>query len=110
MKEWTVMVYMAGDNNLTEDMVNSLHGLRKAMQKPGASDLINVVAAYDSGYPTVANTYYDFEYKPSPGDLESYAVWRPGPTPTPRNPNDVLCIKDFVKWAAKRHPAKKYRY
>lgn len=108
MKEWTIMVYLAGDNNLTEDMVNSLQGLCKIMQKRGASDRINVLAAYDSGYPTVENTYYEFKYKPSPGNLDSYAVARPGPTPTPRNPNDVLYIKGFVEWATKRCPAKKY--
>jgi hypothetical protein len=110
MKEWTVMVYLAGDNNLTEDMVNSLHGLRKAMQKPGASDQIDVVAVYDSGYPTVKITHYRFEYRVKPGELQSYAVNGPAPVPTPtlRNPNDILFIKDFVKWAAKNYPAKKY--
>lgn len=117
-KKWTVMVYLAGDNNLTEDMVNSLNGLREAMQVPGSSDHINVVAVYDSGYPTVDITHYRFKYWATPGDLQSSTVivplppWvKPPPGPKPpriRNPNDVLYIKDFVRWAANKYPADHY--
>ncbi len=110
MKEWTVMVYLAGDNNLTEDMVNSLSGLRTAMQKLGASNEINVVAVYDSGYPTVKITHYHFRNMTTSGNLASYAVNVPTPNPptTLRNPNDILYVKDFVKWAARKYPAKRY--
>ena len=118
-KKWTVMVYLAGDNNLTEDMVNSLNGLRQAMQKPGSGNQINVVAVYDSGYPTVDITHYDFKYSATPSNLQSNSVvvpppssrLKPPPGPKPpriRNPNDIAYIIDFVKWAAKNYPADRY--
>ncbi len=39
-KEWTIMVYMAGDNNLSEDMITGLKG----MMNIGNEANINLVA------------------------------------------------------------------
>lgn len=43
LAEWTVMVYMAGDNNLSADCVWALTEMQKGM----ASDKINVIAQFD---------------------------------------------------------------
>ncbi len=31
-KEWTIMVYMAGDNNLNDDMIRAINELREALK------------------------------------------------------------------------------
>ena len=41
--EWTIMIYMAGDNNLSDDCVNAL----KAVQTVNTGDLIHVIAQFD---------------------------------------------------------------
>jgi len=43
------MVYMAGDNNLSEDMVTGLRGMMSVAGKGN----FNLVACYDSGYPPI---------------------------------------------------------
>jgi hypothetical protein len=60
MKKWTVMVYLAGDNNLSEDMISSLKGMRDVMRQEGSDEQVNLVAIYDSGYPTVETKFYNF--------------------------------------------------
>jgi Clostripain family len=55
-KEWTIMVYMAGDNNLSEDMVTGLKGMMSIAGKGN----FNLIACYDSGYPPIAIKLYDF--------------------------------------------------
>jgi hypothetical protein len=84
---WTVMVYMAGDNNLTEEMAWGLQELKKTAssideQRPGAkkgdvSDRINVVAHFDPR--GSRSRRYDFvpteqeEKARADGNLERYA-------------------------------------
>jgi hypothetical protein len=46
-KTWTVLVYMAGDNNLTEEMTWGLQEMRKACAKPGVADKMNLVVQFD---------------------------------------------------------------
>ena len=48
--EWTIMVYMAGDNNLAEDCVNAL----LAMKKIDTKDDIHVIVQFDPGDPRVS--------------------------------------------------------
>jgi hypothetical protein len=47
--EWTIMVYMAGDNNLAQDCVNAL----LAMKRVSTGDRINVVSQFDPSDPRV---------------------------------------------------------
>lgn len=55
-KEWTIMVYMAGDNNLSEDMITQLKGLKMNFGDTG----INLLALYDGSFPGAPTTVYDF--------------------------------------------------
>ena len=43
LAEWTIMIYMAGDNNLSDDFVNAL----KMVQDVKTGDLIHVIAQLD---------------------------------------------------------------
>lgn len=55
-KEWTIMVYMAGDNNLSEDMITQLKGLKTNFGDTG----FNLLALYDGSFPGAPTTIYDF--------------------------------------------------
>ena len=48
--EWTIMIYMAGDNNLAEDCVNALLALKKIDTKEN----IHVIVQFDPGDPRVS--------------------------------------------------------
>src|SRR6185369_7830476 len=43
LAEWTIMIYMAGDNNLSDDCVNAL----KTVQGIKTGDIIHVIAQFD---------------------------------------------------------------
>ncbi|MEQ1641822.1 MAG: clostripain-related cysteine peptidase [Pyrinomonadaceae bacterium] len=57
MKDWTVMIYMSGENNLSADMIYSIQRLRQA-----AADLssINLFVYYDGAALGVPTLYCDF--------------------------------------------------
>src|SRR5215203_1014279 len=54
-KDWTIMVYMSGDNNLSEDMVTGLMGMKKCLEATFNAN-VAFLAYYDTGalsFPTV---------------------------------------------------------
>src|SRR5215213_3590626 len=57
MKEWTIMVYMAGDNNLSIDMVYALEQLKEAAD---ANDRISLYVYFDGLSSDVPTLYCDF--------------------------------------------------
>jgi hypothetical protein len=46
-KEWSVLVYFGGDNDLSEEMVWALQEMRKAASLAAVADAMNVVALFD---------------------------------------------------------------
>ena len=65
-KQWTVMVYLAGDNNLDSAGVIDL----KEMKKVGSSDRINVIAQFDrQGKDLSTNRYYIRKGSTLPKDI-----------------------------------------
>lgn len=50
MKEWTVMVYMAGNNNLSDDMISAINGIRAGM--PSNNGKVAFTAQYDCQHPS----------------------------------------------------------
>jgi hypothetical protein len=46
-KRWTLLVYLAGDNNLTEEMVWSLQEMKKASSNEAIHNSLNLVALFD---------------------------------------------------------------
>jgi hypothetical protein len=78
-KEWTFMVYLAGDNSLTEEMVWSLQEIQKASADPAIQEDVNVVAHFDPR--GAKGRRYDFTApqtgssalsRPGGGSLEDY--------------------------------------
>ena len=82
--KWTIMLYFAGDNELSDDMVAGINGLHEQMKGVTAKDL-EFFPSYDplsSGYPSLL---FDFS-KERPQEL-NYEI---------RTSKDS--IFEFVKW------------
>ncbi|MEJ2696209.1 MAG: clostripain-related cysteine peptidase [Candidatus Sulfobium sp.] len=97
MRKWTVMVYLAGDNNLDAAGVTDL----KEMKKVGTNDHVAVVAQFDrSGTKNHTKRYL----LRSKGPLASDVVGDLGET----NTGDPKVLEDFILWAAEKYPAEHY--
>lgn len=103
-KEWTYMVYMAADNNLSEAAMADLN----EMEQIGSSNQINIVAQADFSplYSSLSSTHTQRglivkDNRPSQVTSLKYMG---------RNVNmaEPLSLVEFVQWAKKTYPAKNY--
>ena len=97
-KPWTVMVYIAADNNLTNFGVDSL----KQMKAVGG-DQVNIVAEFDTG-PARRSRRYLFDGGTRFGSIEQNEVGRFGPF----DAGDPANLTAFIEWSAIRFPAERY--
>lgn len=95
-KPWTVMVYMAGDNNLDPDGVQDL----LEMKRVGSTDQLDIVAQFDRAAGHVARRYHLSRGGIVTGD----AVASLGEV----NTGDPANLSDFIRWAVKGYPAHHY--
>jgi Clostripain family len=96
-KQWTFMVYLAGDNNLDGAAVTDL----EEMKKVGSTPEVDVVAQVDrSGGGHATNRYH----LKKGGTLHADAVEGLGET----NTGDPDVLESFIRWAMKNYPAKRY--
>jgi Clostripain family len=96
-KQWTVMVYLAGDNNLDSAGVMDL----KEMKKVGSTDQMNVIAQFDrQGSDTNTSRYYIRKG----GTLAKDVVGNLGET----NTGDPRVLEDFIQWGVENYPAQHY--
>ena len=107
-KEWTIMVYMAGDNNLSDDMITGLIGMKNHFEK---RDDIALLAYYDGGTPTVDTIYVDFT--DSDGSKKIYnrtttLGCEPKIEYRKEEGTSYYSICNFVEWCKKQQPADKY--
>jgi hypothetical protein len=96
-KSWTVMVYMAGDNNLDSAGVADL----KEMKKVGSTDQINILVQFDRAGAKLATNRY---YVKKGGTIANDKVSGLGET----NMGDPAVLQDFVTWGIKKYPAEHY--
>ena len=96
-KQWTVMVYLAGDNNLDSAGVVDL----KEMKMVGSTDRINVIAQFDREGKDVSTNRY---YVRKGGALAKDVVESLGET----NMGNPRVLEDFIKWGIKDYPAEHY--
>ena len=98
-KEWTIMIYMAGDNNLAVDMAYAMEQI-KGVAAEGA-DSPNLFVYYDGNSPSIPTLYCDFSEPQNPRYVRSYKVPDKlyGRT-RKRNENaaDRQSILNFVNW------------
>lgn len=94
-KEWTFLVYAAGDNDLSEFTSLDI----KEMEKIGSNDLINIVVYLDQEHATSKTEYlhvqkgFSNQIKIHDEKLDS------------GNPDTLI---NFFEWAMKNYPAKNY--
>jgi Clostripain family len=97
IRKWTVMVYLAGDNNLDGAGVADL----TEMKKVGSNSDVAVVAQFDrSGIKNHTKRYF----LRKGGTLAADAVGDLGET----NTGDPKILEDFILWAAGKYPAEHY--
>jgi Clostripain family len=96
-KSWTVMVYLAGDNNLDSAGVTDLN----EMKKIGSTNALNVVAQFDRRAASHQTHRY---FLRKGGNLESDVVDNFGET----NTGDPGVLTDFIVWSVKNYPAARY--
>ncbi len=96
-KKWTVMVYLAGDNNLDHNGVIDLN----EMKKTGSTSDINVIAQFDRAGAGVPTRRYFLKKATS---LDSDAVQSLGETDS-GSPDALL---DFINWGVAGYPADRY--
>ncbi len=92
--EWTVMVYLAGDNNLSTAGNKDLREMRAV----GSTNAVNVVAEFDNAGDRGTRRYHiqpggEGETTVSLGETDS---------------GDPAVLLDFVAWAAEHYPARRY--
>ena len=99
MKDWTIMVYMAGDNNLSEDMVTGLLSMQRGFKNKD----IALLVFYDAEEPTDQTFYLDFtnnkeyfnrysQYEKEPNTEELRGEQR----------TSYYSICNFVQWCRER--------
>jgi hypothetical protein len=94
---WTIMVYLAGDNNLDGAGATDL----LEMKKVGSNAAINVVAQFDrAGHKGTTKRYLLRKGTTLPADV----VGDLGET----NTGDPGVLKDFLTWGIKTYPAQHY--
>ncbi len=94
--EWSVLVYLAGDNNLDQSGVGDL----LEMKKVGSTPRVTVAAEFDRGSGRGAKRYL----LRKGGTLAADAVLSLGKL----NTGDPKNLLDFVRWGVKTCPAKRY--
>lgn len=104
--EWTIMVYMSGDNDLEPAIVKDLE---QELAQPGSSPEIQVLALADRGpgNATRQGNWNDTRlYHVTPGlkatATNALASWGE------RNMGDPHTLLQFVTWAKTHYPAKRY--
>ncbi len=91
-REWLVMLYMAGDNNLDHEMVLSLQFL---LEVGGLGPNIAIVAEFDSSQKDLTTRRYDFT-KPTGHRLKDYLETPPSGETSTGNPQ---VLTNFLDWA-----------
>jgi len=98
-KEWTIMIYMAGDNNLAVDMAYAMEQI-KGVAAVG-EDSPNLFVYYDGNSPSIPTLYCDFSEPGKARYVRSYKVPNKLYTvPKKHNENaaDKYSIVNFVHW------------
>ncbi len=96
-KQWTVMVYLAGDNNLDGAAVTDLN----EMKQVGSTSSVDLIAQLDrKGGGGTSKRYHLKEG----GALEADRVEDLGET----NTGDPAVLESFLRWGMKNYPAKRF--
>lgn len=96
-KKWTVMVYLAGDNNLDSAGVTDLN----EMKQVGSNDNVNIIAQFDRASLSSSTNRY---YLRNGTTLVSDIITSLGET----NMGDPSVLQGFLEWGIDNYPADHY--
>jgi len=102
-KEWTIMIYMAGDNNLAVDMAYAMEQIKGVAD--AGTESPNLFVYYDGNSPAIPTLYCDFSEPRKPRYVRSYKV--PNklcsvPAKENENAADTRSILNFVDWCVNK--------
>ncbi len=98
-KEWTIMIYMAGDNNLSVDMAYALEQIKGVALE--GRDSPNLFVYYDGSSPLIPTMYCDFSEPNNPKYVRSKNVpdkLHEVPDKQNENAADDKSVLNFVDW------------
>jgi hypothetical protein len=98
-KEWTIMIYMAGDNNLAVDMAYAMEQIKEVAAEGSQSP--NLFVYYDGNSPAIPTMYCDFSEPGKPRYVRSYKVPNKLYAVAKKeneNAADIRSILNFVDW------------
>jgi hypothetical protein len=101
--KWTILFYMAGDNNLGHSYPPIFNHLETLANTPG----VNLLALWDNEHDGDSG-YYEVQYDADPNN---YAVYTEGQNYWSKGELDTgspLTLSDFVTWAVQNYPAEHY--
>ena len=100
-REWTVMIYMAGDNNLSEECVYSLTQIKESLKDIPE---LSVIAQFDPSGVRAETKRYDLTHAHTlTKDAESTG-WKALET----NTGEPLNLLDFIRWGISDYKAARY--
>ena len=102
-KEWTIIIYMAGDNNLAVDMAYAMEQIKGVAAAGPYSP--NLFVYYDGNSPDIPTLYCDFSELENPRYVRSFKV--PNkllkvPKKTNENAANWRSIVNFVDWCVNK--------
>ena len=103
LKEWTIMIYMAGDNNLSVDMAYALEQI-KGVAGSGPNSP-NLLVYYDGNSPAIPTLYCDFSEANHPKYVRSFKVPdKLYDVPEKQNENAAnrKSVLNFVDWCVNK--------
>jgi len=102
-KEWTIMIYMAGDNNLAVDMAYAMEQIKEVAAEGTESP--NLFVYYDGNSPAIPTLYCDFTKQGKPRYVRSYKVPNKIYAVAKKeneNAADPRSILNFVDWCVNK--------
>jgi len=102
-KEWTIMIYMAGDNNLAVDMAYAMEQIKSVAD--AGENTPNLFVYYDGNSPAIPTLYCDFSEPGKPRYVRSYKVEDKLHPVTPKhneNAADMRSILNFIDWCVNK--------
>ncbi len=99
-KEWTIMIYMAGDNNLAVDMSYAMEQIKQAAGNDAKSP--NIFVYYDGNSPSIPTLYCDFSNPDAPVYQPSYQLtnklYPPQEIKRNEDASNFYSLINFVDW------------
>jgi hypothetical protein len=110
-KEWTIMLYMAGDNNLAANMAYAMGQLKEFANQ--ANGKLNLFVYYDGNSPATPTLYCDFSEKDAKYYRSHLIADKPFQMTENRvneNAADPSSILNFVDWCVNKQSGRAERY